>query len=184
MEVIQYGVTKYITRLGESRRDSIIPVELTPEELEAKKRQVFGEDLEAIHPEIVEVTLESLLPDVGIRLDEETKSALAYASEAGVSPAKALRLLLDAIARTKMRGGTEVTVYGPGGEQIKQLESHAIALMNSQQRGEFVAIDPIGLQRTERAANDTGYINPYVPEKVLIPGIPQSLSPVITSTTK
>ena len=121
------------TRIAERSSGNVIIPVLDQELIETKKRQLFGDLAEAIHPEIVEVMAEAVASNSDITLDDETREVLAYASESGLNSGFALEKSLQALTATVQEGLHEVSVYGPGGDYIRELEQATVSLVDQEQ---------------------------------------------------
>lgn len=141
------------------------------------REELFGEalELEAVHPEVAD-QVAGYVADAEVKLDPRARDAIIFASEMGVPHGEVLRRSFEAIARTSMNRIKEVTIEGPGGDQLQHIERRAFKLAELADQAENSnQVNYSDLIVTEEIARSSEPLNPYNAERVLIPDVSQKI---------
>lgn len=163
---------------GERKAATIILTEPTEEQIDERKKALFGDFLPSISPEIADGIAGMLRDDQDLLIDDEIKEILVFASETIPDPVIGLRDAMEGIAHHISQDVYEISTSGPGGEFFKKLENRAFKQLDKQPSGP-TEIDIIDILKTEQAAALPSLGEPATLSlRELQPGVVQTIVPL------
>ncbi len=153
----------YVLKNPERDKYSVVIEVPTPEEIEERKRQLFGAHVDKIHPEIVELIASSVSDEETFSFDEYTLDTIANVSKTVTGEedmGTALRTIFQAIAITLQENENTVSINGAAENHIRGLEESMLRQQRQETsnglsadifRTEIIARQPVELAEFEQS---------------------------------